>query len=187
MLADTIPYKVSSNDEPVTATPGNLSQNGSDDRAFHDAQVQEYNKIVKPIRLIRKTDDLDISVALALESTTQETPKIGTSDYKMDDALEMIHGLLSVEDVSKPELFNRKTLPFRIFRRALELQLVNPIKTEEMSSVTLSSDDREDPRLFEHLWFLLYIGGARDAIADNLRTMRENRSSEAQSVSQVDN
>ena len=67
-------------DESAAVTSGDLSHNGSDDRAFHDSQMREYNKIVKSMRLIHKTDDLDTSIALTLESITQEPPNIGASE-----------------------------------------------------------------------------------------------------------
>ena len=132
-------------------------------------------------------DDLDASIALKLESITQEAPKIGTSEYTMEDTLDIIHGLPPVEEINKPEFFNRKTLPFRLLQRSLELHLVNPIKPDDMSSVPLSNDDREDPRLIEHIWFLSLLDAASEAIAENLRTLRNSLGSRSHSINLSDN
>ena len=105
----------------------------------------------------------------------------------MEDTLDIIHELPSVEEINKPEFFNRNTFPFRLLRRSLELHSVNPIKPDDMSSVPLSNDDREDPRLFEHIWFLLFLGAAPEAIAENLRTLRNSRGSRSHSINLSDN
>ena len=63
---------------------GELSHNGSDDRAFLDSLIHECSKIAKLMRLIRKTDYLDTSTALKLESITWEPPKIGTLEYTIN-------------------------------------------------------------------------------------------------------
>lgn len=101
-------------EEPVPASSGDLSRNGTDDQVYHDSQMHEYNKIVKSMRLMQRTDDLDRYIAWALESINQEPTKKGTSEYSMDDTADIIHGLPPVEKVNKPEFFTRKTLPFRL-------------------------------------------------------------------------
>ena len=112
--------------------------------------MHEYNKIIKSIRLIHKTDYFEISIALGLESTTQEPPKMGTSKYTMDGTLGIIHGFPTVKEASKSDFFYSNTLLFRLLQRALELHLVNPIKSNDMTSVPFSNDVREDSRLFEY-------------------------------------
>ena len=139
------------------------------------------------MRLIRRSLDLDRPISLTLESITQEPPKKGTSEYSMDDTLDIIHGLPPVEQVKKPKFFTRKTHPFRLLRRSLELHLVNPIKPDDMSSVLLSNDDQEDPRLYELIWFLLFLGAAPDSIAENLRALRDSRGSRSHSMILSDN
>ena len=52
----------------------------------------------------------------------------------MDNTLDVSHGLPPIEEIKKLELFNRKTLPFCLLRRALQLHLMNTIKPEDMSS-----------------------------------------------------
>ena len=162
------------NEEAAPVTSGDLSQQASDDQAFDDAQVHECNKILMYMRLIRKTDELDMSIALALGSITRDPPKMGVTEYTLDNVFDIIHSLPPVEEVNKPDFFNRKSLPFRLLRRILELHLVNLINPSDVSAVPLSIDDREDPRIFEHTWFLLFIGSSPNAIAENLYRLRDN-------------
>lgn len=61
------------------------------------------------------------------------------------------------------------------------------MKPDDISSVLLSNGDREDPRLFEHIWFLLFLGAAPDAIAENLLAFRDSRCSRSQSIILSDN
>ena len=63
------------------------------------------------MKLIRKADELDMSIALALGSINQDSPKMGVTEYTMDDVLDIIHGLPPVEEVN-----NQSYLAVRLSR-----------------------------------------------------------------------
>ena len=73
------------------------------------------------------------------------------------------------------EFFLRPAFHCGLLRRILELHLINPVKLEQMSSVVMTDDERDDPRLAEQVWFLLFLGAPPVSISENLTKLRDPR------------
>ena len=73
------------------------------------------------------------------------------------------------------EFFQRATLPFRLLRRSRATHYVNPIEERSVSEITLVEDGKEDPRIAEQVWFLLFFGASTDEISKVFREYRETK------------
>ena len=73
------------------------------------------------------------------------------------------------------EFFLRRAFHCGLLRRILELHLIYPVKIEQVSSVVMTDDERDDPRLAEQVWFLLFLGAPPVSIRENLTKLRDLR------------
>ena len=136
--------------------------------AYNKSQFDEHKRIRKILNFVCKCDEIDESVVLAVTNILWNLPRRSGDYLLIGDVLNVIYSLPAVEILLHPEFFNSATLPFRLLRRSLEIHLVNPVSEEGIWSILLSEDDRNDPRLAEIVWYLLFIGASAHAIFKNL-------------------
>ncbi len=79
------------------------------------------------LKFVRKCAHIDESVVLATENILASATMLNSNDLLMGDVLDIIHSLPFVESLLHPEFFNHPTLPFRLLRRTLGIQMVNPV------------------------------------------------------------
>ena len=60
-----------------------------------------------------------------MDAMLKAPPSIDKADFENSDISEMVLGLPSAESLLKPNFFDRTTPIFRLFRRTLDLHLVN--------------------------------------------------------------
>jgi len=142
-------------------------------KAFLESQKSEHRSILKMLRFVRRTDELDSSIALAIESLLSSEPTIETDLYTMNDIADIIHSFPCVDQVLSPQFFHRISLPFRLLRRSLTLHFVNPINEEKIRLLLDPLNEQGTSRLDEQIWFLLFIGAPASDIASNLITFNK--------------
>ena len=158
-----------------TRSPVDNVESSKPAQAFLESQLGEYYRIKKMIRFVSISDELETLVANAIENILVDEPKLDESNLMMSEVTDIIHGFPPVETLLKPEFFLRTTLPFRLLRRCSEMHLVNPVKDESKSEVDFLDEEREDPRLAEQVWFLLFLGASPSAVTEMLSQSREFR------------
>ena len=127
------------------------------------------------VNFIRKTDELDFSIHAAIENILSIPLSPQSPRFSMSDVADIIHGFPTPEQLLEPKYFRRVTLPFRLLHRCLDLHLVNPIDEETISTVQLPEEDKEDSRLSEQIWFLLFLGASAPGITESLKLFREHK------------
>ena len=175
------------NNTELNSTPdeGGLNLPDEDAQAFMKAQEEEHSRIKRMVNFIRKTDELDFSIHAAIENILSIPLSPQSTTFSMSDVADIIHGFPTPEQVLEPKYFRRVTLPFRLLRRCLDLHLVNPIDEETISTVHLPEEDKEDSRLSEQIWFLLFLGAPASGITESLRLFREQKSSAQASTNRI--
>lgn len=143
--------------------------------AFFEMQTEEFRRIKKMYRFLRKVDQLDTAIANAIESFLESPLELSVNLFSLSDVADIVHGFPIVQSLLTPNFFLRVTLPFRLLRRCLNLHLVNPVTEEMTSSVHLPADEREDPHLREQIWFLQFLGSSANGVAETLERFRDNR------------
>ena len=159
----------------VTAA-ADIKLNGSDNSTelLQAEQLEEYNRIRKMSRFIRITDDLDIAVREIMDRMLGAPPSINKADFEYRDISDMAMRLPSAESLLKPDFFDRTALIFRLFRRTMDLYMVNSTSMDAVLAIRIPDKDLEDPRMIELIWFLLWIGAASTNIAACVKVRREN-------------
>ena len=136
-------------------------------------------------KFVRKTDELDEIVCSILENMLENPPTKENTDFVYTDITDMAMSLPPVESLLAPNFFIRAPLGFHLLRRTLELDLVNRKSEDAVLSVTVPQDDCEDPRLLEHIWFLLFLGATETDIEYNVCRYRDEIRSRSRSGSQT--
>ena len=91
----------------------------------------------------------------------------------MTDVADISANFPSVDSLLNKEFFQSATLPFRLLRRTLAVYHVNSIEEGSVSEITLVENEKEDPRVAEQVWFLLFLGAPTDEISKVFREYRE--------------
>ena len=120
-------------------------------------------------RFIQKKDDLDLNIEGILDSMLENPPSIEGTDFFHSDVSDMAHVLPAVESVLNPRFFTRATLIFRLLHHTLDIYLISPISEDAVLAVAVPDADREDPKILEHIWFLLFLGVLATGICNCLK------------------
>ena len=108
------------------------------------------------------------------EKHVGEPPLVEGTDFVYTDVSDMAHVLPAVESVLYPHFFTCTTLIFRLLRRNLDMHLINPISEDAVLAVEVFDADREDPRILEHIRFLLFLGASATRISNSLKNPRQH-------------
>ncbi len=100
-------------------------------------------KIKKIMRFLHRSDDLETSVLVAVENILSDTPRRKVIQYQMSDVIDIFHALPPVQTVLNADFFDHATLPFRIFRRCLDLQIMNLINEERTKPIPFPDNDSQ--------------------------------------------
>ena len=125
-------------------------------------------------KFFRRRDTLDYRVEEVLNVFMEKAHSLEGTDFPIADVTDLAHALRSLDSVLQLSFFERTTLGFRLLRRSLDLNLVNHATEDNVLAIEVSDADREDLRILEHIWFLLFIGAQEDQISACLRTHRMN-------------
>ena len=158
----------------AAATNNNNDGSLNTAEAYHANQFEEYHRLVKMCKFFRRRDTLDYRVGGVLVGLLEKASSLEGTDFAVADVTDLAHALPSLESVLQPSFLERTTPGFRLLRRSLDLHLVNHITEDNVLAIEVSDADREDPRILEHIWFLLFIGAQEDQISACLRTHRMN-------------
>ena len=141
-------------------------------QAFLESQLDEYRRIKKMVRFIRSRDETDEGIAKAIDALLMDPPTIEGSEMEITDTHAIIHGLPHYTNLMDPSFFNRTTLTFRLLRRALELHNRNNVKMSQINAVAMHDEDRQDTRIREQVWYLLFIGAPPFEVSELLRRFK---------------
>ena len=92
-----------------------------------------------------------------------------------EDVKDIRYGLPTLEELLEPDFFRRPPLSFPLLRRSLDLHDFNPISDEYISLVPLLTTDKSNSRIFEQVWFLLFLCAQAQNIPELLNSYREKR------------
>ena len=136
--------KTTMSDPTIIAPNSNGDESLSSTAAFLSAQVAEYKTITETMKLTRSNDELDTDVIAMLVGIMTDPHSLESNKFSLSGNLDLINGLLPIEQILQPSFFSTVKLPFHLLCNCLELLLTKPIKLEEMSQVQLTADESEE-------------------------------------------
>ena len=119
---------------------------------------KERMRMKRYLKLLKKTDDLDIAIFGIVGSLLDIPLNEDGSTMKTDDVEDIAQSLASLERILVPVFFNRIAFHFRILTQLIFLHDVNHVDPDFMTLFDLTQRDHKNNGLKEQLWFLLFVG-----------------------------
>ncbi len=92
----------------VDTTKGDLKTSTAAE--LHKSQLEEYAKIKKMLKFLRKADEINEPIVLTTKNIVAILPTLIGKDLLIIDVLDIIYYLPPVKSLLPPEFFNRPTL-----------------------------------------------------------------------------
>ncbi len=137
-------------------------------------RMKEHNPIMRLSAILRRGDTLEYEILNAINQILKDPSTLKLKEgLDQEDVNDVLLGFPALEDVCDYQFFSHLPLPFRLLRQSLDLHDVNPVSDEKVATVLVSDTDKNDPRLFEQVGFLFFLGASVRGISEALRQFLE--------------
>ena len=145
-------------------------------QALQDSQFLRLKRMAK---LLPKTDSFDIAIHSLVDALLECPPAVDTAVFEDEDTRDFMHTLPSLVEVMSGDFFGRITFPFRILRRCLSIHFIDPVEDDFIRRLHLTSEEQDNERLFEQIWFLKLLGATDGQVQSALSSLRQNSTARA--------
>ena len=126
-----------------------------DERAFLELQKKDHAKLVKLVKLLRQTDELEARIYEIVRGIADNEFKPEDPPYDPDTMQVIIESYFPISDVITPEFLNRYAFPFQLLRIALGIYQLNPVPSHQLSTIRKTEAEKRNRGLEQLIWFQL--------------------------------